>query len=92
MKTKKTLTVYKLQREEYKKTFHWVNDENCIETLTYTGKRPCFFGTNKNELLKLNSIPEWKSKIISEHKAEPGHTNKGPHVYDFKRQPYTLLT
>lgn len=37
MKTKKPLIVYKLQREEYKKTFRWVNEENCIETLIYTG-------------------------------------------------------
>lgn len=86
-----TITVFKLQREEYKKDFHWINDQECIESLTYTGKRTVLIGDNKQELLSLNSIPEWKAKIISEHKAVKGHTNQGANVYDFKRTPYTLL-
>lgn len=91
-KDKKEFTVFRLERHEYKKDFHWINDEDCITTIKYTGKRTIFYGEDKNELLELNSIPEWKAEIISSSIAEKGHTGRGSHVYNFKREPLTLLS
>lgn len=93
---KKAFTVFALQREEYKTECEYSHTEPdgtdvINETVIYTGQKPIFLGRDKGDLLNLNSIPAWKSKIIGEYTAEAGHTNKGAHKYLFDRSPITIL-
>jgi hypothetical protein len=94
---KNEITVYQLTRQEYKKEFTWVGidseGEDIIQTkLIYTGKETKLLHTNKNELLKCNSIPEWKAEITNKFSAKIGHTNGGDNKYLFNGNPITILS
>lgn len=95
MKSNATFKVFLCERHEYNKEFtHTGTDAEGNDTfdveLTYTGKTTKMLGKSANELLTLNSIPEWKAEIIGEFTAEAGHTANGQHKYDFSRNPITL--
>lgn len=91
------MKVFYVEKSNFNVHFEWKGyDENGDDVMqkyvTYTGEKSYFYYTDPLQHIKDNqAIPEWKCKLISEHKAKKGATKGIQTKYLFTGEAITIL-